>query len=129
METSSSRTSMPARSNSSRSPISPGNWPVATGLTTTAGARAERLAQAAEQNDYDTVAMSDSTPSFATPYRTHTCGELRASDSGVPARLAGWVHRRRDHGQLIFIDLRDRYGITQVIVDATQAPLAHACLL
>ena len=99
---------------------------MATGLTTTAGARAERLAQAAEQNDYDTVAMSDSTPSFATPYRTHTCGELRASDSGVPARLAGWVHRRRDHGQLIFIDLRDRYGITQVIVDATQAPLAHA---
>ncbi len=99
---------------------------MATGLTTTAGARAERLAQAAEQNDYDTFAMSDSTPSFATPYRTHTCGELRASDSGVPARLAGWVHRRRDHGQLIFLDLRDRYGITQVIVDATQAPLAHA---
>ena len=71
-------------------------------------------------------AMSESTPSFATPYRTHTCGELRATDSGVTARLAGWVHRRRDHGQLIFLDLRDRYGITQVIVDATQAPLAHA---
>ena len=63
---------------------------------------------------------------FATPYRTHTCGQLRASDSGVPARLAGWVHRRRDHGQLIFLDLRDRYGITQVVVDATEAPLAHA---
>jgi aspartyl-tRNA synthetase len=63
---------------------------------------------------------------FATPYRTHTCGQLRASDSGSPARLAGWVHRRRDHGQLIFLDLRDRYGITQVVVDATEAPLAHA---
>jgi aspartyl-tRNA synthetase len=63
---------------------------------------------------------------FATPYRTHTCGELRASDSDSPARLAGWVHRRRDHGQLIFLDLRDRYGITQVVVDATEAPLAHA---
>src|ERR1019366_3688340 len=60
------------------------------------------------------------------PYRSHTCGQLRATDSGRPARLAGWVHRRRDHGQLIFLDLRDRYGITQVIVDATQAPLAHA---
>ena len=99
---------------------------MATGPTTTAGARAERTAQGAEQNDYDMPAMSDSTPSFATPYRTHTCGELRATDSGVAARLAGWVHRRRDHGQLIFLDLRDRYGITQVIVDATQAPLAHA---
>ena len=65
-------------------------------------------------------------PGFATPYRTHTCGQLRASDSGAPARLAGWVHRRRDHGQLIFLDLRDRYGITQVVVDATEAPLAHA---
>ena len=70
--------------------------------------------------------MTDSTSSFATPYRTHTCGELRSADAGHPARLAGWVHRRRDHGQLIFLDLRDRYGITQVIIDATQAPLAHA---
>ncbi len=70
--------------------------------------------------------MTESPSSFATPYRTHTCGELRLTDAGNPARLAGWVHRRRDHGQLIFLDLRDRYGITQVIIDSTQAPLAHA---
>ncbi|HYM83994.1 MAG TPA: aspartate--tRNA ligase [Candidatus Dormibacteraeota bacterium] len=64
--------------------------------------------------------------SLATPYRTHTCGDLRASDAGSEARLAGWAHRRRDHGQLIFLDLRDRHGITQVVVDATEAPGAHA---
>jgi aspartyl-tRNA synthetase len=63
---------------------------------------------------------------LATPYRTHTCGDLRASDAGGDARLAGWVHRRRDHGQLIFLDLRDRHGITQVVIDATEAPEAHA---
>src|SRR5450631_4170909 len=70
--------------------------------------------------------MTESTSSFATPYRTHTCGELRLTDAGNAARLSGWVHRRRDHGQLIFLDLRDRHGITQVVVDATEAPDAHA---
>jgi aspartyl-tRNA synthetase len=70
--------------------------------------------------------MTDSTRSFATPYRSHTCGQLRAGDAGIEARLAGWVHRRRDHGQLIFLDLRDRYGLTQIVVDATEAPEAHA---
>jgi len=63
--------------------------------------------------------------SFASAYRSHTCGELRASDAGRAARLSGWVHRRRDHGQLIFLDLRDRYGITQVVIDGTDAPAAH----
>ena len=50
-------------------------------------------------------------------YRTHTCGALRLGDAGAAARLAGWVHRKRDHGQLLFIDLRDHYGITQCVID------------
>jgi aspartyl-tRNA synthetase len=66
--------------------------------------------------------MSDPSPSLATPYRTHTCGQLRVGDAGTDARLAGWVHRRRDYGGLIFIDLRDRHGITQVVVDGEEAP-------
>jgi aspartyl-tRNA synthetase len=69
--------------------------------------------------------MPDPTASLATPYRTHTCGQLRAADAGATARLSGWVHRRRDHGQLIFLDLRDRHGLTQVVIDKTEAPEAH----
>ena len=69
--------------------------------------------------------MTDTTPSLATPYRSHTCGELRATDAGMKARLAGWVHRRRDHGQLIFLDLRDRHGLTQIVIDGADSPAAH----
>jgi aspartyl-tRNA synthetase len=49
-------------------------------------------------------------------YRTHTCGELRANDCLAEVRLSGWIHRRRDHGGLMFIDLRDNYGITQLVL-------------
>jgi aspartyl-tRNA synthetase len=50
-------------------------------------------------------------------YRSHTCGELRAADIGREARLAGWCHRIRDHGGLLFVDLRDHYGLTQCVAD------------
>ncbi|MBB4302188.1 aspartyl-tRNA synthetase [Rhodobium orientis] len=51
------------------------------------------------------------------PYRSHHCGQLRQSDVGAAVRLSGWVHRVRDHGGLLFIDLRDHYGLTQVVAD------------
>ncbi|HMC83141.1 MAG TPA: aspartate--tRNA ligase [Candidatus Polarisedimenticolia bacterium] len=56
--------------------------------------------------------MNEKAASF---HRTHTCGQLRVADTGQRSLLTGWVHRRRDHGNLIFVDLRDRYGITQVV--------------
>ncbi|MDD4556287.1 MAG: aspartate--tRNA ligase [Alphaproteobacteria bacterium] len=52
-------------------------------------------------------------------YRTHTCGELRLSDAGKEVKIAGWIHRKRDLGNLCFIDLRDHYGITQCVVDSS----------
>ncbi|MGE4279673.1 MAG: aspartate--tRNA ligase [Magnetospirillum sp.] len=54
-------------------------------------------------------------------YRTHTCGQLRATDAGSIARLSGWVHRKRDHGNLLFVDLRDHYGLTQCVLDISSA--------
>ena len=59
-------------------------------------------------------------------YRTHTCAELRSTDVDATVRLSGWIHRKRDHGNLLFVDLRDHYGITQIVTD-TDSP-AHAVL-
>jgi aspartyl-tRNA synthetase len=50
-------------------------------------------------------------------YRSHTCGALRLADAGQAVRLSGWIHRKRDHGGLMFIDLRDHYGLTQLVLD------------
>ena len=59
-------------------------------------------------------------------YKTHTCGELRTTHAGQEIVLAGWVHRRRDHGGVTFFDLRDRFGLTQVVANPDIAPEAHA---
>ncbi len=58
--------------------------------------------------------------------RTRTCGALRGADAGARVVLGGWVASRRDHGGIRFIDLRDRYGVTQVVVDESSPPDAHA---
>ena len=57
-------------------------------------------------------------------YRTHTCAQLRASDVGSTARLSGWIHRKRDHGGVLFVDLRDHYGLTQIVCKAGSEALA-----
>src|SRR3569623_106299 len=56
-------------------------------------------------------------------YRTHTCAALRASDVGQNVRLSGWLHRRRDHGGVLFIALRDQYGITPLVADSDSPAL------
>ncbi len=63
---------------------------------------------------------------LGTLQRTHTCGELRAGDAGKDVVLMGWVNRRRDHGNLIFLDLRDRSGVTQIVLDKDISPEGHA---
>ena len=59
-------------------------------------------------------------------YRTHTCAQLRATDVGASVKLSGWIHRKRDHGNLLFVDLRDHYGITQIVTDSDSP--THAVL-
>ncbi len=62
---------------------------------------------------------------FPVHYRTHTCGDLNKDAIGQKVTLAGWVNRRRDHGGLVFLDIRDRYGLTQVICDSERSAEAH----
>ena len=64
--------------------------------------------------------------SLVAAYRSHVCGALRAADIGSSVKLSGWVQNWRDHGGVIFIDLRDRYGLTQIVFNPENAPQAHA---
>ena len=63
------------------------------------------------------------------PYRTHTCGALRLEHAGSEVRLSGWLHRKRDHGNLLFLDLRDHYGLTQCVIDSSHPQFEPASAL
>ncbi len=67
--------------------------------------------------------------SMGHPYRSHTCGALSSAQVGETVRLSGWVHRKRDHGGVLFVDLRDHYGITQIVADSDSValPLLESC--
>ncbi len=58
-------------------------------------------------------------------YRSHTCGQLRGTDKGTAVKISGWIHRKRDHGGLMFLDLRDHYGLTQCVINKSDAAVAE----
>ena len=70
----------------------------------------------ARQIWYNSTSFDKQKDNAMHPYRTHTCNELRASDAGKTVRLSGWMFRLRDHGGILFVDLRDHYGLTQIVV-------------
>jgi aspartyl-tRNA synthetase len=59
-------------------------------------------------------------------FRTHNCSELRKDNIGEEVKLSGWIHRKRDHGNLLFIDIRDHYGLTQIVIDSEDSFLDEA---
>ncbi len=81
---------------------------------------------AAKKSGPGAAALAKGGASASHAYRTATCGQLRRADAGKTVRLSGWVHRVRDHGGLLFIDLRDHYGLTQCVVDPSDAAFKAA---
>ncbi len=93
---------------------------VVRALSTIGASRRERMSEAKANGAARKTKPRAAKGASTTPphrYRSHTCGALRRTDAGGTARLSGWVHRVRDHGGLLFIDLRDHYGLTQVVAD------------
>src|ERR1700730_4016758 len=96
--------------------------PVEAGKSKTAGGSDRK-----KNGTAPAVSVNETKPAKSLPaYRTKTCGALRKNDAGTTVRVSGWVHRIRDHGGLLFIDLRDHYGLTQCVVDPKAPAFAKA---